>query len=726
MRLLSAAFTGNNILITHPRSRSDVLHTDRIAPDLGRVATRSLLLAFTFTVGLAHAQVPDPSRRATDVEQHDSSRFDHLMEMAGAALESAPDSAYAYCLRAEALARSTGRQDDAGEIQGWLAYLDEQQGRIESALRRYRISLSEADRLNDTSGIATVLNNMAAIYKDQGRITESLDAHGRSLALRRAIGDSAAVATSLNNIGLIYQDQGRLTEALDHYDQALELYETTHDVDGTGTVLHNIASVFREQDQLDQALVYLQRALTIHESSEDRFNMAYTLDAIGDVLVRTGQSETAQEHYQRALRMRLEVGDPRGQGYSRMKLGDLSLAGGDPSAALIEFARALDLFTTSDDKRGRCTALYELARAQEALGMSDAAVRYGSDALTLARELGHAALQRDAAGLLAKAHRSAGRWRDALLMSDLFFAMRDSVRSDENRRRSIRQEFQYDYRLKEAKLMAEQEKKDALSAGELRRKEVQRNALLGFAAFGIVFAVVDMRRRRRIRAEHERSNALLLNILPAEVADELKAKGHAEAKHFDNVTILFTDFKGFTEASEKLSPQELVEELNTCFKAFDGIITARGIEKIKTIGDAYMCVGGLPDPTSSTPAGVVHAALEMQAFMIARKKERDAQSIPAFEMRVGIHSGPVVAGIVGVKKFQYDIWGDTVNTASRMESSGEVGQVNISEATYALVKNETGLTFTPRGKVQAKGKGEMEMYFVGNSRAANRPTSAHR
>ncbi|HRH36889.1 MAG TPA: adenylate/guanylate cyclase domain-containing protein [Flavobacteriales bacterium] len=219
-------------------------------------------------------------------------------------------------------------------------------------------------------------------------------------------------------------------------------------------------------------------------------------------------------------------------------------------------------------------------------------------------------------------------------------------------------------------------------------------------------------RTAELSAERDRSDELLLNILPADVAEELKRTGEAAAKHYETVTILFTDFKGFTQASEQLAPQELVEELNTCFKAFDAIITERGIEKIKTIGDAYMCAGGLPDPGSSSPVDVVHAALEMQAFMIARKKERDAQGKPAFEMRVGIHTGPVVAGIVGVKKFQYDIWGDTVNTASRMESSGEVGQVNVSEATYALVKEEAGLAFTSRGKVQAKGKGEMEMYFV--------------
>ncbi len=219
-------------------------------------------------------------------------------------------------------------------------------------------------------------------------------------------------------------------------------------------------------------------------------------------------------------------------------------------------------------------------------------------------------------------------------------------------------------------------------------------------------------RTAELSAERDRSEELLLNILPAEVAEELKSTGAAKARHFDQASVLFTDFKDFTGMAALLGAEAVLLELNACFEAFDDIITRHGIEKIKTIGDSYMCVGGLPDPHSSSPKAVVHAALEMQAFMTARKKDHDAKGQPGFEMRLGIHTGPVVAGIVGVKKFQYDIWGDTVNTASRMESSGMEGRVNISESTYTLVKDEAGLSFTSRGKVEAKGKGEMEMYFV--------------
>jgi class 3 adenylate cyclase len=229
----------------------------------------------------------------------------------------------------------------------------------------------------------------------------------------------------------------------------------------------------------------------------------------------------------------------------------------------------------------------------------------------------------------------------------------------------------------------------------------------------LIFSVVVYRQRNKISKARKRSDELLLNILPEEVAEELKAKGSADAKQFDEVTVMFTDFKGFTQISEKLSPTELVNEIHTCFKAFDGIITKHKIEKIKTIGDSYMCAGGLPVANTTNATDVVNAALEIQQFMKQHLQRRKMENKEPFEIRIGIHTGPVVAGIVGVKKFAYDIWGDTVNIASRMESSGEAGKVNISGSTYRLVKD----TFTciHRGKIQAKNKGEIDMYFVSSN-----------
>ena len=212
---------------------------------------------------------------------------------------------------------------------------------------------------------------------------------------------------------------------------------------------------------------------------------------------------------------------------------------------------------------------------------------------------------------------------------------------------------------------------------------------------------------------------MLLNILPSETAEELKLTGHAELKQFDMVTVLFTDFKGFTQIAEKMSAKELVGELNFLFSKFDEIIAKYPIEKIKTIGDAYMCAGGLPVANTTNAIDVILAALEIQEYMKNRLRstvyglqlnDNSKQETVNWELRIGIHTGPIVAGIVGIKKFAYDIWGDTVNTASRMESSGEAGKVNISGSTYELVKDKFNCTY--RGKVQAKNKGEIEMYFV--------------
>jgi class 3 adenylate cyclase/ligand-binding sensor domain-containing protein len=215
-----------------------------------------------------------------------------------------------------------------------------------------------------------------------------------------------------------------------------------------------------------------------------------------------------------------------------------------------------------------------------------------------------------------------------------------------------------------------------------------------------------------ITTEKKRSEELLLNILPSETAEELKQYGSAKARNYDTVTVLFTDFQGFSYHAEKLTPEQLVAKIDHCFKAFDQIMDEYNIEKIKTIGDAYMAAAGLPKTNTSNPVDAVRAGLKIRDFMLQSKEESKAKGQEPFEIRIGIHTGPVVAGIVGIKKFAYDIWGDTVNLASRMESSGEIGKVNISQNTYELLKDRQEFTFVSRGKIKAKNKGEIEMYFV--------------
>ena len=214
---------------------------------------------------------------------------------------------------------------------------------------------------------------------------------------------------------------------------------------------------------------------------------------------------------------------------------------------------------------------------------------------------------------------------------------------------------------------------------------------------------------RQIEEERKRSDELLLNILPGPIANELKKSGKASAQKYKNVTVLFTDFKDFTKVSEKLTPEQLVRELDYCFRGFDFIISQYGVEKIKTIGDAYMCASGLTNKRTM-PVNIIKAALEMQEFLEDYKKERMVKGLPFFEARIGIHTGPVVAGVVGVKKFAYDIWGDTVNIAARMEANAGVGKVNISEETYRQVKYN--FECRHRGKIEAKNKGYIDMYHV--------------
>ncbi len=213
-----------------------------------------------------------------------------------------------------------------------------------------------------------------------------------------------------------------------------------------------------------------------------------------------------------------------------------------------------------------------------------------------------------------------------------------------------------------------------------------------------------------LNEERIKTGALLTNILPTEIAEQLKNKGKVDAKTYRLASVLFTDFEGFTFISEQLEPQEIIRELGVFFAKFDQIVGEHFVEKIKTIGDAYMCVGGLPIRNKSNPIDTVLAGLEMQSFTNKLNQHKRARGELEWNLRVGIHTGRVIAGVVGTRKFAYDIWGDTVNTAARMETSGEVGKVNISGATYKHVKDYFDCEY--RGKISAKNKGEIDMYFV--------------
>lgn len=223
------------------------------------------------------------------------------------------------------------------------------------------------------------------------------------------------------------------------------------------------------------------------------------------------------------------------------------------------------------------------------------------------------------------------------------------------------------------------------------------------------------RQKEMLENEKEKADELLYNILPQEIAIELKNKGKATARQYRLASIMFTDFQSFTKIAEKISPQDLVTELDYYFVNFDRIIEKYHIEKIKTIGDAYMCAGGIPLRNKSNPIDIVLAGLEVQRFVINNNPERVEQGKHPWGLRIGIHTGEITAGVIGSKRFAYDIWGDSVNIGSRMEEAGEVGKVNISGATYEYIKEFFDCEY--RGKIKAKNKGLIDMYFVNGIRA---------
>jgi len=536
-----------------------------------------------------------------------------------------------------------------------------------------------------------------------------------------------------------FNASGDQAARLAYFSEALKRYSMGHRPKSLAISHHALAGYYGTIRQYGTAVEHYMKA-------RDLFRTCSPADVPNETMVigwsyeRWGNPQRAIPHLEAALREFEAIGDSSMHADILAHLADDQLSLGDTLTALRTFARSRALWPSVDSLNQAlmgsqyAQTLLRMGRVREA-ATELARVRAICERIPVPLSSHHGRCELDYCGFLlfsangdhiaadsclSRALAEAMRLNDLPLVLKYRKAFMERLLSRGDLKTAAEQSAAY-VRLNDslqavanadAVAAYEGQVKERESALEIQhqqaRVEQQRVVLLASAVVLVLFAALAW----SVYRGKKRSDELLLNILPAEVARELKATGSSAARHIEQATILFTDFKGFTEASELLTPQELVEELDTCFKAFDAIITARGIEKIKTIGDAYMAAGGLPRKVASGVADVVRAALDMQAFMVKRKAERSAMGRPAFDMRVGVHTGPVVAGIVGVKKFQYDIWGDTVNTASRMESSGEVGRVNISASTYQEISSQHGWAFTSRGKVSAKGKGEMEMYFV--------------
>lgn len=217
-------------------------------------------------------------------------------------------------------------------------------------------------------------------------------------------------------------------------------------------------------------------------------------------------------------------------------------------------------------------------------------------------------------------------------------------------------------------------------------------------------------KNREIIDQKEKAEHLVSNLLPKQTAEELQSTGKVSSRRFRMVTVLFSDIHGFTKIVEQMNPEDLIDELDKFFMHFDSVVEKYNIEKIKTVGDAYMCAGGIPNKNRTNPIEVILAAMEIQQYMKNMKINSKAGKKAIWGLRIGVHTGPVIAGVVGTKKVSYDIWGDTVNTASRMESSGSVSEINISAMTYMLVRNFFICEY--RGRMPVKYKGNIDMYFV--------------
>ena len=545
-----------------------------------------------------------------------------------------------------------------------LGLMYEDQKNYPEALNNYLAAKKNAEEQPNKEVLANAYNNVGNAYREMGNSKEALDAYEESLKLAEMVGSKRPIANAHGNIGIIYSITGKPMEALESYNRAIQLYEQIGAREAISIAYLETGKVYFNLKKTNESREWSQKALQLSQQVgyKDVISKSYLL--LTQIDTAAGDFASALTHYNLYIKYRD------------------SISNADAARQLAEQGMQYEFSKKEDSMRLQQALIAEQLRVKQA-------------ALELTQK------EKDIQMLTflktqAELQLSNEQKEKQLTIAEQEKALQQS-------------------QLETQTLLSKQKEQELLIKDkELTVQRSQRNIwLAGSIAFLLLsfFIFRNYRNQRKantvIAAEKQKSDNLLLNILPGEVADEIKQHGAAKARMYDNVTVLFTDFVNFTQLSEQLTPEQMVKEIDSCFKAFDHIVENYGMEKIKTIGDSYMAVSGLPVSTDDHAIAAVKAAQEMLHYMHTKGPLFHGEKI---NMRIGINSGPVVAGIVGIKKFAYDIWGDTVNTAARMEQASEPGRINVSASTFQLISEEFECTY--RGKINAKHKGEIDMYFV--------------
>ncbi len=627
------------------------------------------------TMGVAQSSVIDSLIQSIDESAKDSTQVDLLLEISQKTFQSDPENSINYSNRAITLSNEINYKKGLGYAYKNIGLAYYIKGDYTEVLKYWKQSLATFEAMNFKLGISNLQNNLGAVYFSKGDDPKALEYYLASLRLAEEIDDKKRIATANVNIGAVYfNDEATWDQSLEAYEKAMKYSQEIDYQDGIGTSAMNLGEMYLKKRDFNSALNYLNIALNSFRNSGS--STSHALNLIGNTY---------------------------------LEKGDLNLA-------LTYGYEAIASAKKIDSKGELLKALVGLGNVYQKQGNHSAAIKEFEKVENIALEIGHNLELRDAYAGLAQSNSSLGKYKLAFAYGEKLGAIKDSIRTQESDKIMGDLRFGFDLENKE-KEIALLNKDNAIKEAIIKQDSIFRNFLYALAFLllsilaGIYYQYRFTKKSNKLLAEERnRAESILLNILPKDTADELKEKGFVEAREFEQTTVLFTDFKGFSKVAEQIPADNLVKSVDYYFRKFDEIIGNHNLEKIKTIGDAYMCAGGLPTPNDTNAKDAYLAAIDLLNFVNETKKN-PPEGIQIFDVRIGINTGPVVAGVVGTKKFQYDIWGSTVNIASRMESNSVKGKINVSENTYKLLKDE--YEFTYRGEIEVKNVGKMKMYFVG-------------